>query len=159
MAGGCISWNLNVVADGFDFLSDHLRRIECGSCARRIVGDPYYRPQLTIPWWASGLGAAGCILAMFAINPSACLIAITLEILIFYGLSRKTLSSAFGDARSGLWLSMARFAVLRVRATNNPRNWRPNPGLRSKCNRWPSNNRARRGAESTSRLCNVDVAD
>ena len=126
--GAVFLGDLNIVAEWLTiFFLTTYGALNAVAALENLVGDPYYRPQLTIPWWASGLGAAGCILAMFAINPSACIIAITLEILIFYGLSRKTLSSAFGDARSGLWLSMARFAVLRVRATKfNPRNWRPN---------------------------------
>ena len=120
--------DLNVVAEWLTiFFLTTYGALNAVAALENLVGDPYYRPQLTIPWWASGLGAAGCILAMFAINPTACIVAITLEFFIFYGLSRKTLSTAFGDARSGLWLSMARFAILRVRATKfNPRNWRPN---------------------------------
>ena len=56
-----------------DFLLTTYGALNAVAALENLVGDPYYRPQLTIPWWASGLGAAGCILAMFAINPSACI--------------------------------------------------------------------------------------
>lgn len=91
-----------------------------------MVGDPGYRPTLRVHWLASLLGAAGCILAMFLISPVGCLIAIAVEAVIFYVLSRRSLQSTWGDVRSGLWLSAARFTLLQLRHQRvDPRNWRP----------------------------------
>ena len=46
--------------------------------------------------------------------------------LIFWVISRRTLEATWGDARSGVLLSAARFVLLRLRdARVDPRNWRP----------------------------------
>ncbi|MEZ4319041.1 MAG: Na-K-Cl cotransporter [Myxococcota bacterium] len=91
-----------------------------------LIGDTSFRPTLRVHWGFSLLGALGCIIAMFAINAWACLLAILVEAGIFWYLSRRSLQSTWGDARSGLFLSGARYALMRLRdARVDPRNWRP----------------------------------
>ncbi|MCO4743236.1 MAG: amino acid permease [Proteobacteria bacterium] len=91
-----------------------------------LVGDPSFRPALRVPWWVSTIGALGCLIAMFAINPMACVVALVVEILIFWWLSRRSLEATWGDVRSGFWQFAARFTLLRLRdAAHDPRNWRP----------------------------------
>ncbi len=91
-----------------------------------LIGDPSFRPRIRVGWAVSLFGAAGCFGAMFLINPLACLFAILFEIGIFVFLSRRSLETTWGDARSGLLLTGARFALLKLRETRqDPRNWRP----------------------------------
>ncbi len=91
-----------------------------------VIGDPAFRPRIRVPWWASLLGAAGCILAMGLINPVACIVALLVEAAIFFALSRRSLEATWGDARSGLLLTGARYALMSLReARFDPRNWRP----------------------------------
>ncbi|MCB9690461.1 MAG: amino acid permease [Alphaproteobacteria bacterium] len=91
-----------------------------------VIGDTSFRPTLRVHWLVSLAGALGCIVAMFAISPGACLLAIFIEIVIFFVLSRRSLTSTFGDARSGLMLTGARYALMMLRhARVDPRNWRP----------------------------------
>jgi len=91
-----------------------------------LIGDTSFRPSMRVHWGVSLLGAVGCTVAMFAINPLACLVAILIEALIFWTLSRRSLQSTWGDARSGLFLTGARFALMRLRESRvDPRNWRP----------------------------------
>ena len=96
------------------------------ACLEGLVGDPSFRPRIRIHWAWSGVGAAGCLLAMFLINPTACMVAVLVEGIIFWVISRRTLEATWGDARSGVLLSAARLVLLRLRdARVDPRNWRP----------------------------------
>jgi solute carrier family 12 (potassium/chloride transporter), member 4/6 len=91
-----------------------------------VVQDPSYRPRIRVPWWVSLLGAVGCFVAMFAINPAAFAIAVLIELGIWWYLRRRSLQAAWGDLRTGLWYAIARFAMLQLKgARHDPRNWRP----------------------------------
>jgi len=91
-----------------------------------LIKDPSFRPRIRVPWWLSMLGGAGCFLAMFLIHPGACLLAIFIEVLLWYALSRRAMRTAWGDMRSGMWFTLARFAMLRLgQSKHDPRNWRP----------------------------------
>lgn len=93
-----------------------------------LVNDPSYRPRIRVPWWVNFIGAAGCFVAMFAINPVAFFVAVLIEVGIWWMLRRRTLTSAWGDLRTGLWFALARFSMLQLREANHdPRNWRPHP--------------------------------
>ena len=64
---------------------------------------------------------------MFLISPLACVIAISLELLLYVYLRQRALQRRWGDAWAGVWMSLARFALLRLREhRDDPRNWRPN---------------------------------
>ncbi len=91
-----------------------------------LIGDPSFRPRIRVNWAVSLFGFIGCFLAMALINPLACAFAIVFEVGIFVFLSRRSLETTWGDARSGLLLTGARYALLRLRdARVDPRNWRP----------------------------------
>lgn len=91
-----------------------------------LVAEPSYRPRIKVPWFVSLLGAAGAIFVMFLISPLACLIALILEVLIYTFLSRRSLEQQWGDVGSGLWLNIAKRALLNHnKIKRNPRNWRP----------------------------------
>ena len=91
-----------------------------------VAGDPAFRPRVKVPWWAALGGAVGCAVAMFAINPMACMGALIIEMGIFLYIRRRSLRTTWGDVRNGLWLSMARFALLHLRGQDlDPRSWRP----------------------------------
>lgn len=91
-----------------------------------VIGDPSFRPTIRVSWVFSLFGAVGCFGAMFLISPLACVFALLFEAAIFVFLSRRSLETTWGDARSGLLLTGARFALLQLRdARQDPRNWRP----------------------------------
>ena len=81
----------------------------------------HYRPRVLV---GVILGAAGRFVAMFAINPRH-----------FFGgrvIGSESGGTAapysprsMGDLRTGLWFAMARMAMLQLRGTTRPRNWRP----------------------------------
>jgi len=101
--------------------------INLSAVLEKLVGDISYRPTINVPWIVSLFGSIGAGVVMFLINPFACAVAISLEILIYLYLKRKALKSSWGDVRAGLWSSVARFALLKLKEKNkHARNWRPN---------------------------------
>jgi amino acid transporter len=119
--------NLNAVAQFVTILFLTLYVIiNLSSAIENIVGDPSYRPTINVPWYISLLGSLGAIMVMFLLNPIACIIAALLELILYFYLRRKAMRKRWGDVRAGLWVTLARFALLKLRAhTSDPRNWRP----------------------------------
>jgi potassium/chloride transporter 4/5/6 len=119
--------NLNTVAEWVTiFFLTTYGALNLVAMLEALVGDPGFRPTLRVNWVFSLLGFVGCLVAMFLINPLACLIAIAVEAAIFYAISRRSLQSTWGDVRTGMWLSAARYTLLQLRRQRvDPRNWRP----------------------------------
>lgn len=119
--------SLNMVAEWVTvFFLTTYGALNVVACIESLVGDSGFRPTIRVHWVFSALGAFGCFLAMFLINPLACIVAIAVEVLLFYILSRRSLQSTWGDVRTGLWLTTARFVLMQLRyARVDPRNWRP----------------------------------
>jgi len=91
-----------------------------------LVADPSYRPRIRIPWWAAALGGIGCFVAMFAINPLACAVAIGIEMLIWLAIRRRALEAGFGDARNSIMLSLVHALIVWfTSAKKDARGWRP----------------------------------
>jgi hypothetical protein len=100
--------------------------INFSAAAERWARDPSYRPKIHVPWAVSLLGAIGAVAVMFLINPAAGGVAVLLEALLYLHLRRKSLRRSWGDARAGVWMALARLALLRLRShSRDPRNWRP----------------------------------
>ncbi len=119
--------DLNAVASGVTvFFLTTYGALNAVSFLESLIGDPSFRPRIRIPALVSLIGALACFATMFLINPVACVVALVVELGIFFLLSRRSLESTWGDARSGLLLTGARFALLKLReARFDPRNWRP----------------------------------
>ena len=93
----------------------------------KAVGNPSFRPTFAVRWWVPALGALGCYGAMFLINAPATVAAIVVTYGIYFALRRRQTVEAWGDVRSGVWTSLARFALLKLeRRASDARNWRPN---------------------------------
>lgn len=92
------------------------------------LGLTSFRPQMAVPLAVPFVGATGCIFAMFVVNATVSLVALTV-VLAFYGiLIRRHLNSPFDDVRSGLFVAIAQWAA--QKAANLPsqqqRAWKPN---------------------------------
>ncbi len=105
----------------------------------RFLGSPSFRPQFQVPWVVSLLGALGCVAVMFLINPLATLAAGLVVLVVFVLLERQGLEATFGDVRRGVWMSLTRAGLLRIRSDSDPRNWRPHFLVLSGAptRRWP----------------------
>jgi len=101
--------------------------INLSAVIERLVGDVSYRPTIKVHWIISLFGCIGAGIVMFLINPIACGIAILFEVAIYWYLKRKALKSSWGDVRAGLWSSIARIALIKLKYKHTyARNWRPN---------------------------------
>ena len=93
----------------------------------KLVGNPSYRPRFKIPWGVSMLGAIGCYGAMFLISPIATIIAIVITYGVFFALQRRRVQRTWGDVKSGIWIALARYALLQLETErSSAKNWRPN---------------------------------
>lgn len=91
------------------------------------IGGPSFRPRIKIPWLVSLSAALGAIIVMFLLNKIACIIAIAMEIAIWFWLRRRAMKTSFGDLRRGLWISAARRALTNLQnLPSYKRDWRPN---------------------------------
>ncbi|HSR53467.1 MAG TPA: Na-K-Cl cotransporter [Acidobacteriota bacterium] len=92
----------------------------------QLSGAPSYRPTIRVPWIVSLAGAAGCIWVMWLIQPAAAIAAAFVELLIYAGLRRRSLSTSWGDARHGALISLVRATLLKLREMPvDSKNWRP----------------------------------
>lgn len=125
--GAVVLGGLNAVAQFVTILFLTLYvTVNISAAIEKLVGDPSYRPTINVPWFVSLLGSIGAVVMMFLINPYACLAAVILEAALYLYLRRRALRQQWGDVWAGLWMAVARFALLNLRThSRNPRNWRP----------------------------------
>ena len=90
-----------------------------------FLQSPSFRPTFKVHWSLSFLGALGCIGVMFLINPIATIVALIIVALIYFWLERRQIESTWGDVRQGVWMTVARRALLNINDTADPKNWRP----------------------------------
>jgi len=86
-----------------------------------------FRPTFGVPRIVPFIGVMGCTFVMFLINPVFSLIAIILVVAIYVYLARRQLASLNSDVRSGLFESVAEWAVKRTRRMQaaRERTWKP----------------------------------
>ncbi len=104
-----------------------------------FLQSPSYRPTFRVHWSFSLLGAFGCLVVMFLINPIATVVAALIVLGIYLWLQQRELAAAWGDVRRGVWLALLRFSLFQLRGPEDPKNWRPHilvlSGTPTK--RWP----------------------
>ncbi len=91
----------------------------------QFLDSPSFRPTFRVHWAFSMLGAAGCVAVMLLINAWATLVAAVFVVAVFVWLERRSLQTAWGDVRQGLWMSITRIGLMRLREAPDPKNWRP----------------------------------
>jgi amino acid transporter len=139
--------------------------INLSAAIENLVGDPSFRPTIRVPWWLSLLGSIGAIAVMFLISPLACFAAVVLELGLYLHLRRRALRREWGDVRAGMWIALARFALMKLRDNRgDPRNWRPHilllagdPGKRINLVRLASWFNQDRGIVTACRLMTGDL--
>ena len=90
------------------------------------MSNPSWRPTFRVKSIFSFVGFVLCSVAMFMISPGWTFIALGCEIFIFWAVKRRALKARWGDMRTGLWVSVARAAMLKLEGIKNDyRNWRP----------------------------------
>lgn len=104
-----------------------------------FLQSPSFRPAFRIHWSLSLLGAIGCIVVMFLINPVATVMAATIVLGVYFWLERRELESAWGDVRRGLWMELVRAGIFQIGDEPDTKNWRPHLLVLSGApmRRWP----------------------
>lgn len=86
-----------------------------------------FRPEFKVPGWISLTGALACTLVMIQLDFVAMLGAVLILGLLFLYLKRKQLTLESGDAWSGVWASLVKTGLQRLKKEKiHTRNWRPN---------------------------------
>jgi|AntRauTorckE6833_2_1112554.scaffolds.fasta_scaffold13445_1 amino acid transporter len=92
----------------------------------KLVAEPSYRPKVNIAWYWSLTGALSALFIMYLISPIALVAALGLEAACYAYFKKKALEQQWGDVKSGLWMKVARFSLLRMNEQQiSARNWRP----------------------------------
>jgi hypothetical protein len=100
--------------------------VNVSAAVEKLIKEPSYRPKIHVPWFVSLLGALAAMVVMWLINPWAFIFALGLEAVILIYLISKKLEQQWGDASTGIWMHMGRYALLRLNSKNvHSRNWRP----------------------------------
>ncbi|MGB7876292.1 MAG: amino acid permease [Anaerolineales bacterium] len=86
-----------------------------------------FRPTISVPRVVPFIGMLGCTFVMFLVNPGFSLVAIVLVLGIYVYLARRHLATLDSDVRSGLFESIAEWAVKRTREMQAApeRTWKP----------------------------------
>ncbi|MGC1247569.1 MAG: Na-K-Cl cotransporter [Spirulinaceae cyanobacterium] len=104
-----------------------------------FLQSPSFRPSFRVHWSLSLLGAVGCLVVMFLINPIATVAAAIVVLAIYLWLQQRELRTAWGDVRRGIWMALLRQGIFEIGNTEDPKNWRPHllvlSGIPTK--RWP----------------------
>ena len=92
-----------------------------------ITRNPSYRPKFRFSHWSMALlGALGCLVVMFLINPPWAIIAILGMGGLYSVISRAEVKARWGDVSSGVAFERARKALLKLEDEKyHPKNWRP----------------------------------
>ena len=101
--------------------------INLAAFVESVTANPSFRPRFRYFHWSTALaGACGCGLITLIIDPQAAIIAMLVIGGIFFYISRRVLSMAFGDARRGFYYTRVRNRLLQL-ASQPPdsKNWRP----------------------------------
>jgi len=97
------------------------------SCAFESWTSADFRPEFRSPIWVSLVGAVACLLVMIQLDILAMIAGTILLGGAFLLLKRKELRLESGDAWSGVWASLVKAGIERLKGEEvHTRNWRPN---------------------------------
>lgn len=122
-----ITGNLNTVAPIITmFFLNTYGMVNLVAGLESLVNNPSYRPSFKTPILISFVGFAGSYMAMFLISPIATFISIVLIILLYLYLKKRKIEKTWGDLRKGLWATIARYALIKLRfEKSDNKNWKP----------------------------------
>ena len=102
--------------------------LNLSAALEEAMSNPSWRPSFRVKAWLSFIGFLGCLAVMFMISPGWTLVALIVELAIFYIAKSRSLRAGWGDMRTGIFASMVRFGLRRISGKSAflERNWRPN---------------------------------
>jgi len=91
-----------------------------------VVQNPSFRPKFKVPAIIYLIGGIGCYATMYLISPMATGLGIVISASIYIWLTKKQIQQNWGDVRSGIWKSIAKFALFKIEQKGSSKNWRLN---------------------------------
>jgi amino acid transporter len=118
--------NLNLIAPVLTmfFLTNYLV-LNLAAAIESFLKSPSFRPSFPVHWSISLLGALGCLVVMFLIEPIATILATVIVLGTFSWLKQRSLKAAWGDIRKGLVMTIVREGILQLSPHPDPESWRP----------------------------------
>ncbi|MFH1995824.1 MAG: amino acid permease [Candidatus Omnitrophota bacterium] len=93
----------------------------------KLIGIPSFRPQFKISWIFPLVGGAGCLIAMFLINPVFSAVAVIVIAAIYVMLIRGQLQRDWPDVRKGFFIYAAEQSLkIASNLPYHPKIWKPN---------------------------------
>ncbi|MDX1708634.1 MAG: amino acid permease, partial [Desulfobacterales bacterium] len=126
--GGILLGDLNAIAPVITmFFMITYGTLNLACFYESITRNPSYRPKFRFSHWSTALlGALGCLLVMFLMNPIWALVAVVGMAGMYVYISRAEIISRWGDVSSGVAYERARKALLKLEDEKyHPKNWRP----------------------------------
>ncbi len=101
--------------------------LNLSAACEEAMSNPTWRPTFRVKAFFSFAGFALCLTAMFMISPGWTFTALICEALIYWIAQSRRMTAQWGDMRTGIYASLARFALRRLpKERHLERNWRPN---------------------------------
>ncbi|MEX0724056.1 MAG: Na-K-Cl cotransporter [Gracilimonas sp.] len=120
--------NLNIIAPVLTmFFLTTYGVLNAAAGIERALDSPSFRPEFSVHWSFSLLGALGCISVMFLINAVATGLAFIFVIIIFIWLQSREMKTAWGDVSKGLWMAIIRAGLMQLDKEKEIKTWRPHP--------------------------------
>ena len=110
-----------------DVLPHDLRRAQHRGGRRAVSGEPLVPADVPGPLGVLAARRVGCVAVMFLINAVATVVAVLFVLGVYLWLERRSLETAWGDVRRGLWMAITRAGLMRLRGGVDTKNWRPAP--------------------------------
>lgn len=125
IAAVCVG-DLNLIAPVLTmfFLTTYLV-LNVSAAIEGFLQSPSFRPSFRVNWVLSLLGALGCLIVMFLINPIATGVAGIIVIGVYVWVQQRELRVTWGDVRRGIWQAVLRTAILQLDHGEDTKNWRP----------------------------------
>jgi len=125
--GGLLLGDLNAIAPVLSmFFLTSYGILNFSAGFEGLIGNPSWRPKFRTPWILSLVGAGACFSAMLMIDAGATYGAVFFCGFVYWVMRRRQMKSRWGDVRRSLLLSLARFAIYRLKDhEKNARSWRP----------------------------------
>ncbi len=130
-AAGVLAGDINILAPILTLFNlSTYALLDFAAGFEELMSNPSWRPSFRIRASLSFAGFALCVSTMFMISPGWTILALAVEAGIYFLTRKRRLSVRWGDMRSGILDSLARYALRSIRrysgTVNIERNWRPN---------------------------------
>jgi len=124
---GILAGGLNVIGPVLSmFFLTSYGLLNVSAAFEGLIGSPSWRPTFRVPWWLSAVGAAACVATMLMIDAGATFMAFAVSGGVYAYMTRRKLTSNWGDLGHGILMLGLRFVLRGLEHTTpHERTWTP----------------------------------